>query len=204
MRPIRSSLFVAALAAAVLAAGCAGQKEPATKAVADVEASLSALRDDASKYAATELQSADAALASLKSSLQTGDYKSILAGAPALVAQVDTLRKTIADKKAEAEAALEAAKGKWAEASTDLPKMVAAIQSRLDILTRSKKLPKNLDKAKFESARADFEQMKTTWSEATAAASAGNAVEAVSRGEAAKSKGTDVMLALGMNAAAAS
>ena len=124
MRPIRSSLFVAALAAAVLAAGCAGQKEPATKAVADVEASLSALRDDASKYAATELQSADAALASLKSSLQTGDYKSILAGAPALVAQVDTLRKTIADKKAEAEAALDSAvagfdsiKAAWGEAT---------------------------------------------------------------------------------------
>jgi len=198
MRPIRSSLFVAALAAAVLAAGCAGQKEPATKAVADVEASLSALRDDASKYAATELQSADAALASLKSSLQTGDYKSILAGAPALVAQVDTLRKTIADKKAEAEAALEAAKGKWAEASTDLPKMVAAIQSRLDILTRSKKLPKNLDKAALDSAVAGFDSIKAAWGEATAAATSGNFVEAMGKADAVKAKGAEVMAALGM------
>ncbi len=200
MRPIRSSLFVAALAAAVLAVGCAGQKEPATKAVADVEASLSALREDASKYAATELQSADATLATLKSSLQTGDYKSILAGAPALVAQVDTLRKTIADKKAEAEAALEAAKGKWTEASTDLPKMVEAIQSRLDILTKSKKLPKNLDKAALDSAVAGFDSLKSAWGEATAAATSGNFVEAMGKADAVKAKGAEVMAALGMSA----
>ena len=150
MRNTRSSLLVAGLAAALLAVGCAGQKEPATKAVADAEAALSSIREDASKYAADELKTADDAIAALKSNLEKGDYKAILAGAPALATQVEGLRKTVADKKAEAEAALEAAKGKWAEASTDLPKMVAAIQSRLDILTKSKKLPKNLDKAAIE------------------------------------------------------
>ena len=108
---------------------------------------------------------------------------------------LETLRRTTEQRRTEREQANEAAKSTLAAISADVPKMVQAIQGRVDVLAKSKKLPKNLDKAKFESARADFEQMKTTWSEATAAASAGNAVEAVSRGEAAKSKGTDVMLA---------
>ena len=198
MRNTRSSLLVAGLAAALLAVGCAGQKEPATKAVADAEAALSSIREDASKYAADELKTADDAIAALKSNLEKGDYKAILAGAPALVAQVDTLRKTIADKKAEAEAALEAAKGKWAEASTDLPKMVAAIQSRLDILTQSKKLPKNLDKAALDSAVAGFDSIKAAWGEATAAATSGNFVEAMGKADAVKAKGAEVMAALGM------
>ncbi|MCC6172482.1 MAG: hypothetical protein IT481_10690 [Gammaproteobacteria bacterium] len=198
MRIHRSSLLVAGFAAALLAVGCANQKEPATKAVADVETSLSALREDASQYASAELQSADAALASLKANLEKGDYKAALAGAPALATQVDALRQTVADKKVEAQAALEAAKGKWAEASTDLPKMVGAIQSRLDILTKSKKLPRGMDKATLDSAVANFDSMKATWSEATTAATSGNFVEAMSKADAVRAKGTEVMTALGM------
>jgi len=198
MRNTRSSLLVAGLAAALLAVGCAGQKEPATKAVADAEAALSSIREDASKYAADELKTADDAIAALKSNLEKGDYKAILAGAPALATQVEGLRKTVADKKAEAEAALEAAKGKWAEASTDLPKMVGAIQSRLDILTKSKKLPKGLDKATLDQAVASFDAMKASWTEATNAATSGNFVDAMGKADAIKAKGAEVMAALGM------
>lgn len=199
MRNTRSSLVVAGLAAVLLAVGCANQKEPATKAVADAEAALSSIREDASKYAADELKTADDAIASLKGNLEKGDYKAILAGAPALATQVEGLRKTVADKKAEAEAALEAAKGKWAEVSTDLPKMVGAIQSRLDILTKSKKLPKGLDKATLDQAVASFDGMKASWTEATSAATSGNFVDAMSKAEAIKAKGTEVMTALGMS-----
>jgi response regulator of citrate/malate metabolism len=104
----------------------------------------------------------------------------------------------VADKKAEAEAALEAAKGKWAEASTDLPKMVGAIQSRLDILTKSKKLPKGLDKATLDQAVASFDAMKASWTEATNAATSGNFVDAMGKADAIKAKGAEVMAALGM------
>ena len=204
MIAIRKHSLYAGLLVALFAVGCANQKEPATKAVNDAETTLASLREEAGQYAASELAAADSALASMKSSLQKGDYDAVVKGAPALSTQIETLRKTTSDRRAEREAANESARQTWATMSTEVPKMVEAIQGRLDVLGKSRKLPKNLDKAKFESARADFEQMKTTWSEATAAASAGNAVEAVSRGEAAKSKGTDVMLALGMNAAAAS
>ena len=47
-----------------------------------------------------------------------------------------------------------------------------------------------------------LEAMKASWAEATTAAASGNAVEAVSRGEAAKAKGAEAMTALGMAPAA--
>lgn len=204
MIEIRKPALYAALVASLLAVGCANKKEPATQAVSDAEATLSTFRDEAGEYAATELAAAEAAIADMKANLQKGDYDTVVAGAPALSTQIETLRRTTSERRAEREAANEAAKQTWSTMSEDVPKMVSAIQGRLDVLGKSRRLPKNLDKAKLEAARADFEQMKSSWSEATAAASTGNAVEAVSRGDAAKAKGTEVMLALGMNAAAAS
>jgi hypothetical protein len=198
------ALPIALVAALLLATGCANKQEPATKAVADAEAALATFRDEAGQFAASELQAVETSIADMKARLAKQDYDAVVEGAPALSQQIETLRTTTAERRAERAQANEAAKATWATMSSDVPKMVQAIQSRVDVLSKSKRLPKNLDKAKFEAVRADFEQMKSTWSEATAAAASGNTVEAVSRGEAAQSKGTDVMLALGMKVATAS
>jgi len=50
--------------------------------------------------------------------------------------------------------------------SAGLPKMVEAIKSRVAVLSKSKKLPKNLNKAKFESAKAGLAQITPTWTDA--------------------------------------
>ena len=65
MSMTKTTALAAALVATLLAVGCANQKAPATKAVADAEATLATFRDEASKYASTELQSAEAAISSL-------------------------------------------------------------------------------------------------------------------------------------------
>jgi hypothetical protein len=202
MKTTKTSALAAALLATLLAVGCANQKEPATRALADAEATLSSFRDEASRYAATELQAAESAIASLKANLDKGDYKAVVAGSPALSTQLEALRQTVTDKKAEAEAANEAAKANWALLSADVPKMAEAIQSRVDLLSKSRKLPKGMDAATFGSAKAGFEEMKAAWTQATTAAASGNAVEAVTQGEAAKAKGAEVMTALGMKVAA--
>lgn len=202
MKTIKTTALAAALLATLLAVGCANQKEPATKALSDAEATLATFRDEASRYATTELQSAEASITALKASLEKGDYKAVIAGTPALSTQLEALRKTVTDKKAEAEAANEAARTTWTAMSADVPKMAEAIQSRVDILSKSKKLPKSLTQASFDAAKAALEAMKASWAEATTAAASGNAVEAVSRGEAAKAKGAEAMTALGMAPAA--
>jgi hypothetical protein len=65
-----AKMFVAFTVTALMLAACANQKEPAEKAVAQVESSLAEFRADAEKYAADELKSVDEAVAKLKANLE--------------------------------------------------------------------------------------------------------------------------------------
>ena len=182
------------LFAAALLFACATQKEPAEKAVSQVEAAVAAFKDDAAKYASAELQAVEAQVAALKDKLARKDYKAVLAEAPQVQAAVASLQETVSGKKhAMAEAA-----GQWNNLSAEVPKMVAAIQSRVDILARSRKLPKNVSQAAFDSAKSGLDYMKSTWAEATSAFSSGDAVGAVDKANAVKQKGNEVLQALGM------
>lgn len=186
------------IAVALLAVGCANQKEPAEKALAQIDSSVAAVRDDAARYAADELQSVEATLSSLKEKLGKGDYKAVLAEAPKVDAAVNSLKETVAAKKAEAEAAMAAATTEWNALSADVPKMVDAIQSRVDILSKSSKLPKNVSQDAFNAAKSGLESMKATWGEASAAFAAGDATTAVAKANSVKQQGNEVLQQLGM------
>jgi hypothetical protein len=186
--------------AALLALGCAGQKAPATKAVADIEATVASLRSDAQTYAPGELQQVEDVLAGLKEQLGKKDYKSVVANAPGVAAQVDSLKQVVTQKRSEREAAVAAASQQWQALSADVPKMIEAIQSRVDILGKARKLPKNVSAEAFQSAKDGLESMKIAWAEATAKFGAGNPVDAVAKAQAVKEKGNEVMQALGMTA----
>jgi len=192
----RKSLWLTGLCAAVLIiAGCANLKEPATQAVASAESSLAALKDDAAKYAPDALASVEGEVAALKASLDKKDYKAVMASAPKVTTSITSLKDTVAAKKAEMEAALAS---QWTSLSADLPKMVEAIQSRVDTLSKSRKLPKNVDKAAFDAAKSGLESMKAAWAQAMSASSSGNIADAVAKGQAVKDKGTEIMNQLGM------
>lgn len=197
---MKKSTWLCALLALALVAGCSNMKEPATQAVAGVDSALAAVRDDAAKYAPEALAPVDAQVTALKASLAKQDYKAVMAAAPNATSAVSSLKETVAAKKTEMEAAAAKATEEWQSLSTDVPKMVAAIQSRVDILSKSRKLPKNLDKAAFESAKSGLETMKASWAEASSAFSSGNAVDAVVKAQAVKEKGMEIMTALGMKA----
>ena len=186
------------IAVALLAVGCANQKEPAEKALAQIDSSVAAVRDDAARYAADELQSVEASLSNLKEKLGKGEYKAVLAEAPNVDAAVNSLKETVATRKAEAEAALAAATTEWNALSADVPKMVDAIQSRVDILSKSSKLPKNVSQDAFNAAKSGLESMKAAWGEASAAFAAGDATTAVAKASSVKQQGNEVLQQLGM------
>jgi hypothetical protein len=186
------------VAAALLAVGCANQKEPAEKAVAAAESALAEMRAEAAQYAPEALQAAESTVAGVKEKLAKGDYKAVLADSPQLTAAVDSLKNAVTLKKAEAQAAAEAATAEWNTLSADVPKMVEAIQSRVDILGKSKKLPKNVSQEAFDSAKSRLESMKATWAEATSAFAAGNAVDAAAKANSVRQTGTEVLAQLGM------
>lgn len=196
MRSLTSRCII--IATALLAFGCANQKEPAEKAVAQVESAVAALREDAAKYAPDSLAAMDTSLTAAKEKLAKEDYKGVLADVPQLNSTLNSLKETVAEGKAQAEAAMAAASEQWNALSADIPKMVDAIQSRVDILGKSRKLPKNLSQEAFDSAKSKLESMKTTWQQASSAFATGDAVNAVAMANNVKQEGNEVLQLLGM------
>jgi hypothetical protein len=194
----QSAWLLASLAALVLV-GCAGQKEPAEKALASAQSALATIHDAAQKYAPDQLQAVETQLAGVKDSLAKGDYKGVLDAAPALTTAISGLKDTADAKQKDAEAAAAQAKDAWGPLSTDVPNMVAAIQSRVDVLSKSHHLPKGVSKDGLASAKSGLDSMKAAWSDASNSAAAGDFTSAVSKAQAMKAQATDIMKSLGMS-----
>lgn len=195
----KSSLWLlATLAAVLLVAGCQNQRAPAEQAVASAESALTNIRDMANQYAPDQLQAVDAQLNSVKDSLAKGDYKGVLAAMPALNSAIGNLKDTATAKQQEVQAANSKAQEAWGPMSSDVPKMVDAIQSRVDILSKSHHLPKGVTKDSLAAAKSSVDSMKSAWSDASNAATSGDYSAAVSKAQAVRDQASQVMQSLGM------
>lgn len=191
-----ATLTIPLAAAALLFAACASQKEPAEQAVSKVEAALTEVRADAEKYAADDLKDVDAQVNSLKKKISDQDYGAALMAAPAVNSAVAQLKSKVDQAKADAEATLAAAQTEWNDLTAKVPPLVEKLQARVDSLAKTKKFPKGMDKAAFDSAKSDFETLKTTWTEASSEFAQGQAANAVRKAREAKSRAADLMTKL--------
>ena len=194
----KPSLWVLATLAAVFIIGCQNQRATAQQAVASAESALTNIRDMATRYAPDQLQAVEAQLNSAKDSLAKGDYKAVLAGMPALQSAINSLKDTATAKQQEADAANAKAKDAWGPMSSDVPKMVDAIQSRVDILSKSHHLPKGVTKDSLAAAKSSVDSMKSAWGAAANAATSGDYNTAVSKGQAVRDQASQIMQSLGM------
>ncbi|MCX7054811.1 MAG: hypothetical protein NTU56_11480 [Proteobacteria bacterium] len=193
--------FLSLVMAAALLAGCANQMEPAKKAIADIEAAVAAAGPDAAQYIPDQLQAVTTQVADLKMKFDQKDYKGLLAAAPALLAQAQGLTAAAASAKQAAEAAaLEAFNSEWGTLAADLPAQLAAVTSRVGILSKSKKLPAGLDAASFAAAKSGVDEARALWDQATASQAAGNMEQAVTAARQVKEKLSAAMAGLGMSA----
>jgi hypothetical protein len=184
---------------AVLMVGCAMDKGPAEQAVASAETSLAAVRDMAQKYVPDQLQAVETQLGTVKDTLAKGDYKGVLAAAPALSTAISNLKDAAAQKQAESEAAANKAKEDWGPLSADVPKMVASVKARVDELSKMHRLPKGVSKESLESAKSGLTTMDSTWTDATNASTSGDFITAVSKAQAVKDQATQIMQSLKMS-----
>jgi chromosome segregation ATPase len=196
---MRISQMIAPLAVATLMLTGCGNKQPATQAVAQAEGILGGLRSDASVFAPDELKIAEATLADMKANLGESDYKAVVEEVPKFNTELKTLKDTIVSKQNVAAAA----QHEWDELNAQVPKTVEALQVRVDALTGTR-LPKEITKETFESAKTDLETMKTEWAAASAAATEGKIVEAADKGRTVAAKGEELKNELGMNPSLAS
>lgn len=177
--------------ASVLLSACASEKVPAETALKAAESAVNATVAEASKYVPDEAKALQDSLNSLKDSFTKGDYKTVLAGAPELTTKTKALADAAAAKKADLTKS-------WADVSGGLPKVLEAIQGRVDILSKAKTLPANLDKTAVDGAKTGLESMNKAWADAQASFSAGNLADALAKANALKGQAAEIMTKLGM------
>jgi hypothetical protein len=132
-------------------------------------------------------------LAAAKDAFAKKDYKGALAAA-------QSIQQKANDVTAKAKAKKDELAASWNALSADVPKMVEAVKSRVDILSQSKKLPKGLDQAAFDSAKNDLTAATSAWAEAQAAQAAGKWSDAIAKANEVKAKAAAAMSSLGMQA----
>jgi len=184
---MRTPALVILGTAALFGFGCASKEEPAKQAVASAEAALNEVKPEAAKFAPEQLQTAEADLAMLKRDFSNEKYKTVLLQAQDVNKEVGTLKEIVVAKQTQVAAATR----EWEELSEEVPKLVDAIQGRVN----------NLSGARRETAKADLAEMKSLWAEANAAFKAGNATEAADKGREVQMKAKDVSEQLGMSPA---
>ena len=109
-------------------------KAPAAAAITTAQAAIDAVKGEAAKYVPDQVKSVEDMLATAKANFERKDFKAALTGAQDAAAKAKDLGVAVAATKAELTKA-------WEEISGGVPQMAAAIQSRVDILSQSKKLP---------------------------------------------------------------
>lgn len=173
-----------------------GNKEAAGVAIKAAEDSYNAVKGDVLKYIPDQAKGVEDAIKGAKENFDKGNFDAALNAAKPIPDKVKELTTAVAAKKAEL--------GKsWEEMSGGLPKMLEVIKSRLDILSASKKLPENMDKAKLDGAKDGYEAATKMWDEAKAAFAGGNVADAVTKAKTVKERAVEVMTTLGMQVPAA-
>ena len=169
----------------------AGDKGPAEMAIKAAEEAFNASKTEAAKYVPDEVKSLEGTLASLKEKFAKGNYKEVIPEATAFTEKAKGLLDAAKAKKEELTKS-------WTELDQGVPKMVAAVQSRVDMLSKSKKLPANLTAEKFDDAKSGLATAKEEWTKALESFKTGNLAEAVSFAKSVKDKTVAAMETLGM------
>jgi hypothetical protein len=184
-----------ALSMALLITACTDKYEqPAKDAVASAEKALTEARDDAKQFAQEELADAEATYEKMKAKLEKKEYKHVVEDSPSFSQKMTTIKDTIVVRQTQ----LTTATKQWEEnLSTEVPKKIEAIETRFKSL-KPAKLPKEVTKEAYESAKASIENIKAEWAAAQAAHAEGRAIEAADKARAAEAKAQEVSQQLAM------
>jgi hypothetical protein len=176
--------------AALLFAACTNQMEPAKNALDNINATLGSVSADAKTYIPDQLTAAQSKVADLTASFDKKDYAAVLSGAPGVLAEVQGLSSAAAAKKDEIEKALG---NEWRELAASVPPLVEAVSTRVNALSKTKRVPKDID---LNAAKSGLTDITAQWDKAQSDFKSGNFADAVSTGKDAKTKAESAATAL--------
>ena len=138
--------FIALVVVGLFFVACSRDKGPAEAAIKAAEEALNASKAEAAKYIPGQIKGVEDALKAAKDSFAKGEYTAALNSAKDLAAKAKDLASAAAAKKDELTKS-------WEEMSGSVPKMVEAIKSKVEALSKSKKLPKGMNKTNWKAPR---------------------------------------------------
>ena len=197
-RPMQLSKLVIVAFVAIAAVACASQKEPAEKALAELDTSLAKISELAEKYMPEEFSEVQATLAGLKASYDGGDYGAVVMGAPKAAKAIGKLQADSIIAKANYAKQMSE---EWGKVATAVPEQIAAVDKQIVRYTSRGRTPKGVDKAGFKELVASFDAAKAAWGEAGEAGNAGNYEDAVTKAREVQQTIDSTMQALGMSGA---
>lgn len=185
--------FLTLCSVAILIVACANQMEPAKNALENINRTLNSVSADAQKYVPEQFAQAQAKTAALKASFDQKDYAAVIARAPAVLAEVNGLAGAADAKKDEMAKALG---NEWRSLAASVPQSISAVQTRIDALSKTKHVPKDVDLA---GAKAGLADATAAWDKAQEAFKSGNQTDAVSAAKDAQAKLASAASALKLN-----
>jgi hypothetical protein len=185
--------FLTLCSIAILFVACANQMEPAKNALDNINTTLNSVSADAQKYVPDQFADAQTKVAALNASFEKKDYAAVVAGAPAVLAEVNGLTGAAAAKKDEMVKALG---NEWRSLAASVPQSLGAVQTRIDALSKTKHVPKDIDLGAAKSGLADA---TSAWDKAQEAFKAGNPADAVTAAKDAQGKVASAAAALKLN-----
>ena len=185
--------FLTLCSVAILFVACANQMEPAKNALDNINSTLNSVSADAQKYIPDQFSQAQSKVAVLTASFEKKDYAAVIAGAPAVLAEVNGLADAASAKKDEMVKALG---NEWRSLAASVPQSLSAVQSRIDALSKTKHVPKDVDLGAGKSGLADA---TSAWDKAQEAFKSGNPEDAVTAAKDAQGKLASAAAALKLN-----
>jgi len=195
---LKKTVFVTILVflSAIVLLACAGDNKPAELALKAAEEAVNTARTEAVKYVPDQMQSLEDSLAAVKDKFAKKEYQAVITEAKDLAGKAKEVLEAAKLKKEEMTAS-------WTNLSQELPKMVETMQGKVDLLSKSKKLPADLTTEKFDEAKAGLAAVKEEWAKAMESFNAGRVADAVNSANAIKEKAMRTMGILGLAAPAA-
>ena len=181
----------AALLVVSMAVACGSQKAPAETALKAAQDAYAKVSADAQKYVPDQAKSIQDTLAAAQTSFTNGDYAAVLTQVQGIPAKVGDLTSAIAAKKAELART-------WTDLSGSVPKMVAAVTSRVGMLSKSKTPPAGMTTATIDAAKSGLASANQMWSDAMGAAQSGDMATAAAKATQVKTQVMDLMKSLNM------
>ena len=182
---------LAIVLACAAALACNGGKVRAEAAAAAAQRAVESARAEAERLLPDDFRSLSDDLDAARGRLAKGDYEAVIASA-------SSIEQKARNVTAKAKAKKDELARSWNELSDRVPKMLDDIETRVDAISSSRKLPDGIDAGRLAGAKEGLVFAQKAWVDAQEAFTSGKWTDAVAQAAAVKDKAAAMMASLHM------